>query len=81
MGLCHGIRVSHWLGRIYFAFDWMTASGLGGALIGLATGGGLIAIIGFSYGYAIKALPVTEAVLSSEWSPWGAPTRLSQDGS
>ena len=46
-------------GAFILPFDWMTASGLGGALIGLAIGGGLIAIIGFSYGYAIKALPVT----------------------
>ena len=37
----------------------MTSSGLLGAILGLAIGGGLIAIIGFSYGYAIRALPVT----------------------
>lgn len=34
-------------GAFILPFDWMTASGLGGALIGLAIGGGLIPIIGF----------------------------------
>lgn len=46
-------------GAFVLPFDWMTSSGLLGAIIGLAIGGGLIAIIGFSYGYAIRALPVT----------------------
>lgn len=31
-------------GAFILPFDWMTAIGLGGALIGLAIGGGLIAI-------------------------------------
>lgn len=46
-------------GAFILPFDWMTSSGLLGAIVGLAIGGGLISIIGFSYGYAIKALPVT----------------------
>ncbi|MGP5629388.1 APC family permease [Corynebacterium casei] len=46
-------------GAFVLPFDWMTSSGLLGAIIGLAVGGGLIAVIGCSYGYAIKALPVT----------------------
>ena len=46
-------------GAFILPFDWMTSSGLLGAIVGLAIGGGLISIIGFNYGYAIKALPVT----------------------
>lgn len=46
-------------GAFILPFDWMTSSGLVGALVGLAIGGSLIAIIGFSYGCAIRALPVT----------------------
>ena len=59
MGLSHGIRVSHRLGCIYFALRLDDRQRAWGALVGLAIGGGLIAIIGFSYGYTIKALPVT----------------------
>lgn len=46
-------------GAFILPFDWMISSGLSGALVGLAVGGTIIMVIGFSYGYAVRALPVT----------------------
>ena len=59
MGLCDGIRLSNRQGRIYFALQlddcqwaWRCASWLGNRWW-------INCHFGFSYGYAIKALPVT----------------------
>lgn len=46
-------------GAFILPFDWMTASGMAGSLIGLVIGGLMVTIIAFSYGYTIRALPVT----------------------
>lgn len=46
-------------GAFILPFDWMIASGMAGSLIGLFIGGLMITIIAFSYGYTIRALPVT----------------------
>lgn len=56
-------------GAFILPFDWMTASGMAGSLIGLFIGGLMITIIAFSYGYTIRALPVTGGALSSRWFP------------
>ena len=46
-------------GAFILPFDWMQTGGLGGTLIGFLIGGASIGIIALSYGYIIRALPVT----------------------
>ena len=41
-------------GAFILPFNWMTASGLGGALVGLAIGGGLIAILALATAMPLK---------------------------
>lgn len=46
-------------GAYILPFDWMQKAGLAGTVIGFAIGGLMIAIIGLSYGFVIRALPLT----------------------
>lgn len=46
-------------GAFILPFDWMTAGGLAGTLLGFLVGGAMIAVIALSYGAVIRALPVT----------------------
>ncbi|WP_239659006.1 hypothetical protein [Corynebacterium aurimucosum] len=46
-------------GAYILPFDWIEKSGLAGTAIGFAIGGLMIAIIGLSYGFTIRALPLT----------------------
>lgn len=55
MALCAAIG---W-GAYILPFDWMQKAELAGTLIGFVIGGLMIAIIGLSYGFTIRALPLT----------------------
>ncbi|WP_070432676.1 APC family permease [Corynebacterium sp. HMSC06D04] len=46
-------------GAYVLPLDWMQKAGLAGTLIGFVVGGLMIAIIGLSYGFTIRALPLT----------------------
>lgn len=46
-------------GAYILPFDWMQKAGLAGTLIGFVVGGLMVAIIGLSYGFTIRALPLT----------------------
>ena len=46
-------------GAYILPFDWMQKAGLAGTLIGFVIGGLMIAVIGLSYGFTIRALPLT----------------------
>ena len=59
MGLRHGALRGNWLGCLYLPFDWMQKAELAETLIGFVIGGLMIAIIGLSYGFTIRALPLT----------------------
>lgn len=54
-------------GAYILPFEWMQEAGLAGTVIGFAVGGLMIAIIGLSYGHAIRALPLPAVVLPSPW--------------
>ena len=59
MSLCHGLGVSDWLGRIYFALRLDDRQRAWGCASWLGNRWWINCHFGFSYGYAIKALPVT----------------------
>ena len=40
-------------------FDWMSEGGLYGTLLGFLIGGFAILVVAFSYGFVVRALPVT----------------------
>ncbi|OFN74836.1 hypothetical protein HMPREF2537_03030 [Corynebacterium sp. HMSC074E01] len=46
-------------GAYSLRFDWMQKAGLAATVIGFVVGGLMIAIIGLSYGFTIRALPLT----------------------
>ena len=46
-------------GAYILPFDWMQKAGLAGTVIGFVIGGLMIGIIGLSYGFTIRALPLT----------------------
>ncbi|OFL19366.1 hypothetical protein [Corynebacterium sp. HMSC062A03] len=46
-------------GAYILPFDWMQKAGLVGAVIGFVVGGLMIAVFGLSYGFTIRALPLT----------------------
>ena len=45
-------------GAFVLPYSWLTTSGWLGVVVGMAIGGGLIAVIAVNYGVVIKALPV-----------------------
>lgn len=47
------------LGVYILPFDWMQKAGLAGTVIGFVLGGLMIAVFGLSYGFTIRALPLT----------------------
>lgn len=47
------------LGVYILPFDWIQKAGLAGTIIGFDVGGLMIAVIGLSYGFTIRALPLT----------------------
>lgn len=54
-------------GAYILPFDWMQKAGLAGTVIGFVIGGLMIAIIGLSYGFTIRALPLTGVGWRSPW--------------
>ncbi len=46
-------------GAYILPFDWIQDAGLAGTVIGFLVGGFLVAVIALSYGFAIRALPLT----------------------
>lgn len=46
-------------GAFILPFDWMTDGGLAGTLLGFLIGGFAILVVAFSYGFVVRALPVT----------------------
>ena len=59
VGLRHGFGAAIGWGAYILPFDWMQKAGLAGTVIGFVIGGLMIAIIGLSYGFTIRALPLT----------------------
>lgn len=54
-------------GAYILPFDWMQKAGLVGTVIGFVVGGLMIAIIGLSDGFTIRALPLTRVGWPSLW--------------
>lgn len=46
-------------GAFILPFDWMSEGGLYGTLLGFLIGGFAILVVAFSYGFVVRALPVT----------------------
>lgn len=59
VGLFHGAGCGDWLGASILPFDRMQKAGLAGTVIGFIIGGLMIAIIGLSYGFTFRVLPLT----------------------
>lgn len=58
-------------GAFILPVDWLAQSGTVGALVGLAVGTLLIAVIGISYGVVIRVLPVTGGELAFALQEFG----------